>query len=446
MNSLRLVLGGLCLAAVVAGSVAASASGSRRAPTIPGQYVVVLKAGTDAAAVATRHEQKYGAEVSLVYRHALKGYAAKLSTSALAGLRSDPNVLFVAVDRELTEAAAPPPTFPQVTQRSITRIGGDKSSSRSGDGRGSVPINVAVIDTGVDTDHPDLNVVGGTNCVGDNGGFDDADGHGTLVAGSIGAIDNDIDFVGVAPDARLWAARVLKKNGRGTTSQLICGIDWATSTRTDSDPANDIAVANMSIEGQLKDAEDGSCGRLRGDALHLAVCNSIAAGVTYVVAAGNDAKDLRDFIPAAYREVLTTTAMSDTDGVPGALGGPDTRCGTGFADDVAAEFSNFATLPADQAHAVAAPGVCVPSTYFDGALGHGSGTSFSSPLVAGTVALCIFSGACAGLTPAQIVQKMVADAAAYNTTSKNLAYGFGGDPLRPIPSKYFGFLIRAGLY
>ena len=75
-----------------------------------------------------------------------------------------------------------------------------------------------------------------------------------------------------------------------------------------------------------------------------------------------------------------------------------------------------------------------------------SGTSFASPLVAGTVALCIASGPCAGLTPRQIIQKIVADASAYNSTKKNSGYGFEGDPLRPISGKYYGYLIRAALY
>jgi len=204
----------------------------------------------------------------------------------------------------------------------------------------------------------------------------------------------------------------------------------------------------MSITGGSSghEADDGNCGLSNNDAVHLAICRSVAAGLTYVVAAGNDHDDFRSRIPAAYDEVLTATAMSDTDGIPGALGGPDTRCGTGFPDDVAAEFSNFATTSLDQAHTVAAPGVCVPSTYFDGALGHSSGTSFASPLVAGTVALCLYSGPCAGLTPAQIIRKIVADAASYSTTKQNLGYGFQGDPLRPVTGTYYGYLIRAGSY
>lgn len=444
---LRCGVAGACVAGVLAVVIsAANDNAATAARPAPRQYIVVLKDGANPLAVAAKDAKRYGADVSLVYKHALKGYAAKLSASALAAVRAESDVLFVEKDHELSAAAAPPPTFPQVTQRSITRIDGDRSSTRSGDGRGSVPVNVAVIDSGIDTDHPDLNVVGGTNCIDDSGGFEDTIGHGTLVAGSIGALDNAIDFVGIAPGARLWAVRVLRKNGTGTEAQIICGIDWVTSTQTDSDPANDIAVANASIVGPLKGAEDGNCGRLRNDAIHLAVCNSVATGVTYVVAAGNDGSDIQDSIPAAYREVLTATAMSDTDGIPGGTGGPDTRCGTGFADDVAASFSNFATTLADQAHTVSAPGVCVPSTYFDGALGHGSGTSFASPLVAGTVALCIYAGPCAGLTPHEIVAKIVADAAAFNTKKQNSGYGFAGDPLRPTEGKYFGYLIRAGAY
>jgi subtilisin family serine protease len=210
----------------------------------------------------------------------------------------------------------------------------------------------------------------------------------------------------------------------------------------------------MSLGGKRKDADDGNCGRSNKDAMHLAVCNSVAAGATYVVAAGNDGEDLKNQLPAAYQEVLTVTAMADFDGQPGG------RVGTcrqipGSADDVVASFSNFATLAADRAHTLAAPGVCVISTTnvdsflpeFDTDYSIGSGTSFAAPHVAGMVALCIAAGDCAGLSPGQIVQKIVTDAANYNLASKNSGYGYQGDPLRPDPSgKYYGYLIYAGLY
>lgn len=434
---------------------AATFAGGARAGTIPGQYIVVLKAGVNGAAVAAEHVRSHGAAVLHRYRHALNGYAARLSPAALAAIEHDDRVRFVSEDREvfavsICDASNFNPAV-QCLPTGIDRFDGDRSSTRSGDGRGAANVNVAVFDTGINPSHPDLNVVGGVACSYSKG-FEDQNGHGTHVAGTIGAKDDRMGVVGVAPGARLWAGRVLNKNGVGSWSNIICGIDWATSTRTDSDPSNDIAVANMSLGG--KGSDDGDCGKSNKDAMHLAICNSTAAGVTYVVAAGNSASDLAGAVPAGYREVLTVTAVTDLDGMPGgAFVG--TTCAPPSAtliDDQAVFFSNFATLPADQTHTVAAPGVCILSTWLTtagsttGIVGYEveSGTSMASPHVAGTVALCIASGACAGLTPAQIILKIVGDAAAYNTA--NTGYGFVGDPLRPEPGKYYGFLVRAAAY
>ena len=95
---------------------------------------------------------------------------------------------------------------------------------------------------------------------------------------------------------------------------------------------------------------------------------------------------------------------------------------------------------------MAAPGICIGSTYPGGQYAIAiAGTSFAAPLLSGTVTLCIASGRCAGLTPAQIIHRIVTDAAAYNTA--NPSYGFTSDPLHsPDPNRYSGFLIRAGLY
>ena len=95
-------------------------------------------------------------------------------------------------------------------------------------------------------------------------------------------------MVGVAPGTKVYAAKVLAGDGSGTTSQVICGIDWVTSTRTDSDPSNDIAVANMSLGGSGPPV--GSCATTT-DPQHRALCASTAAGVSYVVAVGNDGWD-----------------------------------------------------------------------------------------------------------------------------------------------------------
>ena len=248
-----------------------------------------------ALAVAAEHARSHSAAVSHRYKHALNGYAARLSRAALTAIEHDDRVRFVAEDREvIAHSVCDQSTFNPTVQclpAGIDRIDGDLSSTRSGNGRGAVNVNVAVLDTGINFSHPDLNVVGGVDCTAGRG-FDDLNGHGTNVAGIIGARDNGVGVVGVAPGARLWAVRVLNKFGRGAVSSIICGIDWVTSTHTDSDTSNDIAVANMSIGGG--GADDGDCGNSNKDAYHRAICNSVAAGVTYVVSAGNAAAGPRN--------------------------------------------------------------------------------------------------------------------------------------------------------
>jgi subtilisin len=439
--ALLLALFGVLLALATGSGASSGAS--------PGMYIVVLKDSvSDPAAVAAEHGRADGAQVSHVYSYALKGYAAAIPESRIAAVRADPRVAAVAPDSEFTAAEVKPCTDPQVLScqflaRWIFRIDADASSTRSGDGRGTVNLNVAVIDSGIDAAHPDLNVKGGVNCVPRLDDFSDANGHGTFVAGVIGALDNDYGVVGVAPGVSLWAARVLAANNTGTAADIICGIDWVTSTRLDADPANDIAVANMSIIGNGGD--DAAC-PTTSDPMHLAICRMVGAGVTAVVAAGNNSKDFSKYEPASFDEVLTATAISDADGAPGGLSPSGPPCIPSAGDDVAAFFSNFATVPADFAHTLAATGVCIGSTWPDSSYRAESGTSFASPAIAGVVALCLASGKrpCAGLTPAQIIQKIVNDATAYNNTHPD--YGFQADPLRPISGRYYGYLIRAGSY
>ena len=135
--------------------------------------------------------------------------------------------------------------------------------------------------------------------------------------------------------------------------------------------------------------------------------------------------------------------MGDRDGTPGGLGG-QFGCLPEQFDDVFAVFSDWAVLPEDAKHTVAAPGVCVASTCIGSQYAVGSGTSFSAPVVSAIVALCIDSGPCAGLEPKAIVRKIAEDAAAYN--ERHPDYGYEGDPFRPFEDRYYGYLIRAGLY
>ena len=315
MKSLWLVLGVIAVLFACAGSASAA--------TIPGQYIVVLKNGTDTSA-AVKKARSLGGSITAQYRHALKGYAAQLSPGQLAKVEADRNVFFVSPDSEIhaaTKPGPPPPQPPQQVTSAVRRIDSDESSTVSGDGSGSVPINAAVIDSGIDRTHPDLNVVGGFNCAsGSASDWSDRDGHGTMVAGFLGALDNAIGYVGVAPGARLWAVRVLNPTGTSSSSKVICGLDWVAATGSDADATNDIAVANMSLSG-LEQADDGNCGRDSKNALHQAVCGAVAQGVVVVAAAGNDSVDFAAtgkqntpaLGPAVYDEVL----HSDCDGRQG---------------------------------------------------------------------------------------------------------------------------------
>jgi subtilisin len=415
-----------------------------------GRYIVALRPGVDSDAVASEHRARFGESVERVYHFAFRGYAAVIPTVRLDDVRADPRVAYVTPDLPVEATAARPVGSTQVVPTGIDRIDADQSSTLAGDGQGTVAVNVAVLDTGIDPTHPDLNVVGGTNC--QNGtSYADQNDHGTHVAGTIGALDNTIGVVGVAPGARLWAVRVLNQKGGGNKSTLLCGIDWVLGTRLDADPTNDIAVANMSLSGS--GSTDGNCGNTKMDPIHQAICAATSAGVLFVAAAGNSGHDLAGAFPAAYDEVLAVTAITDLDGMSGGLvGTTTTSCisGTSLTDDTAVFFSNFATTPAAQEHTIAAPGVCilssvrVGSTVTPGGYDSISGTSQAAPHVAGVAALCIASGSCAGLSPAQIIQKLRGDALAYLTSHPK--YGFVGDPAHPIAGKYYGPLARAALY
>jgi subtilisin family serine protease len=316
----------------------------------------------NASSVAAEQASTYGATVGHVYEHALSGYSARMSPAAAARLANDPRVASVQADGVASIAAQTLPT-------GINRADADLSPTAAINGVDTrVNVDVAVIDTGIDLTHPDLNVytAGAKNCSTGNSA-NDGNGHGTHVAGTIGALDNAVGVVGMAPGARLWPVRVLNNAGSGSWADVICGVDYVTAH------ASEIEVANMSLGGS---GTDGSCS---SDALHQAICNSVAAGVTYAVAAGNSAADASTFVPAAYDEVITVSALADFNGLPG--GGAPATCRTDV-DDTFADFSNFGS-DVD----LIAPGVCILSTWKGGGYNTISGTSMASPHVAGGAAL-----------------------------------------------------------
>jgi subtilisin len=353
---------GLGATAVTAEATPASSSLSTTAP-----YIVVLDNGADARSVATAQASRFGFDLGHVYTSALQGYSATLSPAVAAALEATPGVRWVQHDRPVSIDA-------QTTPTGINRANADASPTAAINGSDQrVNVDVAVIDTGADLSHPDLNIysAGARNCSIGAINANDMNGHGTHVSGTIGAIDNGNGVVGMAPGARIWPVKVLTDAGSGLNSDVICGIDYVTAH------ASQIEVANMSLGGAGSD--DGNCGNTNQDAMHNAICRSVAAGITYAVAAGNDSEDAANSTPAAYDEVITVSALADFNGVPG--GGAPSTCRSDV-DDTFAEFSNFGS-DVD----LIAPGVCINSTWMLGGYNTISGTSMASPHVAGGAAL-----------------------------------------------------------
>jgi subtilisin family serine protease len=417
------------LAAAVMAAVAVLAPGlagpASAAPS--GDYVVTLQDGTDARAFAATADALNGVDVEQVYTVALRAFAARLSGSAKAQLAQNPAVRFISPNRTFKSSA-------QVLPTGVDRIEADRSAAYASGS--SVATPVAVLDTGVTPD-PDLNVqASGFNCVG-GAGWSDPNGHGTHVAGIIGAKNNADGAVGVAPGAPIYPVRVLNSSANGSDASVLCGIEWTATVGK----AVGVRVANLSA-GTFGD-DDGNCGKTNGDPVHLAICNATAGGILFVVSAGNSGGAITLSIPASYDEVLTATWMTDYDGSPSRTS-PPTGCDQG-PDERASDNSSWA-YDNDKNHILAAPGSCISSTSNTGGTRVMSGSSMAAPHVAGTVALCIDSGACSG-TPADVMQRVRSDAAARPTT-----YGFDGDPYRPIVAQgsgitqNYGYLVYAGGY
>lgn len=401
----------------------------------------------DPALTAAAHQNAHGVTPSGIYRDAVSGYAATMTASEAQRVQADPGVDFVTRGREFDNPRDPEPPGTQVSPLWRQRIGGVQAPGRhdtsEDHGGEAVGVNVAVIDSGIDATHPDLNVRGGIDCTSGSPVTAtpvDVLGHGTFVAGVIGARNNRFGIVGTAPGTPLWSVRVVDNAGGISEASMICAIDWVTSTRRNKDPHNRIQVANISIAGPGTDT--ANCGK-GTDPMHYAICRSVKAGVAYTVAAGNAGTDFAATVPATYDQVLTATAMADFDGKPGGLGTP--VCGAqdwgafGQKDDQPAFFSNFATVPQDKAHTVAGPGVCILSTAPGDRYAVNHGTSFASPVVAGAVALCISRGECEGSGKA-VMDKFLDVTKEYN--SEHRGYGFTGDPIRPIAGKYYGYLTQ----
>lgn len=335
-----------------------------------------------------------------VYAHAVRGFAGKMSKQQANKLRGDARVLAVEPDVVVYAQAQTLPT-------GINRAEGDVSPTAAINGVDTrVNADIAIIDTGIQRNHPDLNVVGGYNCVPknprvtDTTKWDDDNGHGTHVAGTAAALDNGIGAVGMAPGARLWAVKVLNSQGSGNLSWIICGIDWVTSR------ASTMEVANMSLGGTFSSST-----------LNAAISRSVGAGVVYAVAAGNSAADAATFSPANHPDVIAVSAIADFNGLPG--GGAPATCRTDV-DETFADFSNYGSVVD-----IAAPGVCIYSTWLSSGYNTISGTSMASPHVAGSIAAYVATRP----KPTNAAGVASVKSAVLSTaTAQASANGFSGDP------------------
>ena len=310
-------------------------------------YIVVFKDGTPRARALA--DQLAGGAAEHVYERVLKGFSGRFSPQAAAALARNPNVAYVEKDQIAT--LAPPSKGPkggggtsQSKPYGISRVGGGVS------GAGLV---ACVIDSGVDLDHPDLKVDRNRSRTfitygKDARSADDGNGHGTHVAGTIGAIDNSQGVVGVAAGATIIGIKVLDSQGSGAYSAVIAGVEYAATAGC--------SVANMSLGGPVSQALDD------------AVLAAAAQGLTFALAAGNEADDARNHSPAR------AGGVSKTDNVY-AISAID-------ASDRFASFSNYG--PAVE---YAAPGVAVTSTWMGGGYNTISGTSMASPHAAGVLLL-----------------------------------------------------------
>lgn len=383
----------------------------------PGQHIENQNAARNVA-------QGLGLNPSHVFGTALTGFSARIPENRMDALKSHPRVASVDIDQPVYLVGAPeqansanPNNRPnsggnntlssQTVPWGIDRIG---SQNNGNTGAG---IRVYVLDTGIDPNHRDLNVAGGfasENCRGRcPAPWHDDHGHGTHVAGTSSALDNDVDVVGVAPDSVLYAVKVLSKSGSGSRSGVIAGIDWVAQQAIDYGQP---VVANMSLGGS--GSKTGTCtdsGFVGSDTYHEALCNAKNAGVVFVVAAGNSGADAAGAVPAAYDDaVITVSATNAND---------DWTSWSNWGNSSAGWTSNTSAPVA-----IAAPGASILSTQTGGGTTTMSGTSMASPHVAGAAALILSSNpqqnnGSAFLNVRSILLNQAEDTSSFSNTSGN---------------------------
>ncbi len=322
-----------------------------------GRYIVIFSPGVNGAAkdVLTR---QFGGVVDKPIALLRNANVVFLPPQAIKTMLQSGKVLRAEEDAVVYTQAKPTPTPPaEVLPWGVNRIDADLVWDINRDlvldagANAGAGVNVAVLDTGIDLDHPDLqaNIKGGINTINPLNSADDDNGHGTHVAGIIAGADNKLGVLGVAPQASLYAVKVLSRTGSGYISDIIEGLQWSID--------NGIQVVNMSF---------GTTSNIQS--FHDAILAASNKGIVLVAAAGNSGPyDNTVLYPAKYTEVI---AVSTTDKY----------------DTIASWSSRGSEVE------LAAPGVSIYSTYKGGGYATLSGTSMACPHVVGTAALVFASG------------------------------------------------------
>ncbi|WP_105974577.1 S8 family peptidase [Streptomyces geranii] len=368
-----LALGGAAIGPASAAAPAVGViQGADAEGAIKDSYIVTLKdsAGFRAAsskgkALATR----YGAEVERTYKSALNGYATEMTEAEAKRLAADPAVAKVVQNKTLhinDTQTSPTWGLDRIDQADLPLDSAYTYPSSAGSG-----VTAYIIDTGVRITHTDFGgrASYGYDAIDGDTSANDGNGHGTHVAGTVASAT-----YGVAKAAKIVAVRVLDDSGSGTTDQVVAGIDWVTENHVSP------AVANMSLGGDADSVLDE------------AVANSIASGVTYAVAAGNDNTTASSNSPARVATAITVGASTSA--------------------DARSSFSNYGS-----ALDIFAPGSSITSTYntSNTATASLSGTSMASPHVAGAAA--VYLGENPSATPAQVATALTSAASSSTLTS-----------------------------